>query len=186
MRTRVGYAGGRKDGPTYRDLGDHTESFQVDYDPARLSFERLLEVFWAVHDPTGSPWSRQYANILFVQDDEQERQARASVARLEARLGGKVGTEIRRLVRFWPAEDYHQKYGLRGDRRLMAIFRRLCPDDTAFRESPAAAKVNAFVAGDLSFADLKGQLASLGFEAVGEDRLEDLRPLAPAAAASTR
>ena len=183
LRTRVGYAGGETRNPTYHDLGDHTESFQVDYEPARLSFDGLLEVFWAVHDPAERSWSRQYANILFVQDDGQERLARESLARVEARLGTTVRTEIRRLDRFWPAEDYHQKYSLRGEARLMAAFRRLCPDETAFRESPAAAKVNAWLAGDLSYGGLREQLASLGLEAVGEGRLEDLRPLADAAVA---
>jgi peptide-methionine (S)-S-oxide reductase len=184
VRTRVGYAGGTKPEPTYHGLGDHTESFQVDFDPSRISFERLLELFWAEHDPTERPGAVQYRNILFFQDEEQEQAARASRERLAADLGAPVRTEVRRLERFWPAEDYHQKYGLRGDRHLMQVFVGLCGGDGApFRESPAAAKVNAYLAGDLPYAGLRQQLASLGWEAVGERRLEDLRPLPAAAAA---
>ena len=185
MRTRVGYAGGTKVNPTYRSLGDHTESFQVDFDPAKITYERLLEVFWAVHDPTAGAWSRQYANILFVADAGQEKAARESLGRVAARLGTEVTTGIRTLDRFWPAEDYHQKYALRGDRTLLAPVLRLFPDATDFRESPVAAKMNALAAGDLAFPAMKAQLAALGWEVVGDGRIEEIRAL-PAVAAATK
>ena len=184
MRTRVGYAGGTKDAPTYRSLGDHTEAFQVDFDPARISFARLLEVFWGEHDPRERARSTQYRAVLFTSGPEQERVARESRDRLEAAIGAEVRTEVRPLDRFWPAEDYHQKYRLRADARLMESFRRLCPDEASFRESPAAAKVNAYLAGDLPVASLREQLAALGFEAVGEGRPDAVRALAPAASAA--
>ena len=80
VRTRVGYAGGAKKEPTYRSLGDHTEAFQVDYDPSKITFAQLLAMFWDGHEPTDAAYSKQYAAILFVADDEQEAAARASLA----------------------------------------------------------------------------------------------------------
>ena len=65
IRTRVGYAGGTTNNPTYRALGDHAETIQVDYDPTQISYEELLEAFWTSHSPTSRPWSRQYASIIF-------------------------------------------------------------------------------------------------------------------------
>lgn len=167
VRTRVGYAGGAKDAPTYRSLGDHTETFQVDFDPARISFSKLVDLFWDGHDPRSGPRCSQYAAILFVADDAQEKVARESRAALEKTLGVKVNTEVRRLDRFWPAEDYHQKYSLRAVPALMALVRPFCADETAFRESPLAAKLNAFVAGDLGMDRLRSRCAALGYEIEG-------------------
>lgn len=182
VRTRVGYAGGTTAEPTYRILGDHSESFQVDFDPSRISYGKLLDVFWGEHDPLSGPMCSQYAAIVFAHDDEQERLARESRSRLEESLGRKVKTVIRRLDRFWPAEDYHQKYSLRGDPRLLALVRPFCPDETALRESPLAAKLNAFVAGDLGFDRLRARCAELGYEVEGSGRPTAIRPLAPESA----
>ncbi len=184
VRTRVGYAGGTTDAPTYHGLGDHSESFQVDFDPARISYGRLLDVFWGEHDPLSGPACSQYAAILFVHDDGQERLARESRSRLEGTLGRKVKTIIRRLDRFWPAEDYHQKYSLRGDSRLLAIVRPFCPDETALRESPLAAKLNAFAAGDLGIDRLRARCAELGYDVEGAARPTAIRAASPAAAPS--
>ena len=72
----MGYAGGKKLKPTYRDLGDHTETVQVDYDPGQVSYEDLLRVFWQSHDPTEPIHSRQYASIIFA-DGEWEQTSEA-------------------------------------------------------------------------------------------------------------
>lgn len=183
MRTRVGYAGGTKDAPTYRSLGDHTETFQVDFDPARLPFEKLLDVFWSEHDPQSAPMCTQYAAVLFVHDDVQERVAREGRARLEARIGGKVKTAIRRLDRFFNAEDYHQKYSLRHQGRLLELLKPFVTDEASFRESPLAAKLNAYAAGDLGFDRLRAQCADLGYEVEGKGSPEAIRAAAPSVAA---
>ena len=184
VRTRVGYAGGAKESPTYRSLGDHTETFQVDFDPARISFSKLVDLFWESHDPRSGPRCSQYAAILFVADDAQEKVARESRAALERSLGVKVNTEVRRLDRFWPAEDYHQKYALRAAPRLMDLVRPFCADDTALRESPLAAKLNAFAAGDLGMDGLRARCGALGYEVEGKGEPTAVRPAAPAAAAT--
>ena len=79
IRTRVGYAGGQLPGPTYRRLGDHTESVQLDYDPEQLSFKQLLQMFWSGHNPAKPVWGRQYMSAIFYQDQAQQQQARESL-----------------------------------------------------------------------------------------------------------
>jgi peptide-methionine (S)-S-oxide reductase len=167
VRTRVGYCGGSKKSPTYHSLGDHTESIEIDYDPAVITYERLLDVFWSGHEPTAASYSRQYAAFVFVRDEEQERVARASAAAVAKRLGAPVLTEIRRFdgdkpTQFWPAEDYHQKYALRAERALMAELRAYYPSETDFRDSTAAARLNGYVAGDGSLSQLQKEIDSLG------------------------
>lgn len=146
-RTRVGYAGGAAERPTYRAMADHTECFQVDFDPTVVTFEDLLELFWQSHDPTREPWKVQYASLVLAHDADQLAAARESAERVSGFLGRRVATRIEELTTFWPAEDYHQKYHLRQDRVLAAEYRAIFGDDeVALRESTSAMKANAFVA----------------------------------------
>jgi peptide-methionine (S)-S-oxide reductase len=117
-RTRVGYAGGALESPTYHRLGDHTESFQLDFDPDVVSYHDLLDRFWLSHDATRPSHSTQYASLILAADDEQLREALDSRDRLEARTGRAVSTRVEPLRRFWLAEDYHQRYEWTHDRRL--------------------------------------------------------------------
>ncbi len=109
-RTRVGYAGGTSENPTYRSMGDHTECFQVDFDPGVVSYDDLLQLAWQSHDPTRQAFKTQYASLILAHDEAQLAAARASAMRLEAAPRRKVVTRIEPLVRFWPAEEYHQHY----------------------------------------------------------------------------
>ena len=76
--TRVGYAGGTIEHPTYRAMGDHTECFQVDFDPEVVTYEDLLELFWQSHDPFAPAYKTQYASLVLASDEEQLAVARAS------------------------------------------------------------------------------------------------------------
>jgi peptide-methionine (S)-S-oxide reductase len=174
VRTRVGYAGGTTENPTYYNLGDHTESIQIEYDPAVISYEELLDVFWASHDPFRQPWSRQYMAIVFTHDDEQERQAIEGRDRLAAGMGQKVTTEIVPFSRFYLAEDYHQKYRLQQDPVLVREFRAIYPSTQDFVDSTAAARVNGYVAGYGSLEMLRDELDSLGLSTGGRERLWDV------------
>ncbi len=77
IRTRVGYAGGEKENPTYQDLGNHTETTQIDYDSEEISYEELLEKFWEFHDYTEKK-KDQYKSVIFYHDEEQKEKAEAS------------------------------------------------------------------------------------------------------------
>ena len=171
VRTRVGYAGGTKKNPTYHSLGDHTETVQLDYDPARISYEDLLMVFWASHSPTRPPWSRQYKSVVFYHNDEQKRLVLETKAREEARIGAGLYTEIVPAGEFYLAEDYHQKYYLRGyphfEGEIAAIYR----DDQALVDSTAAARVNGYLAGYGTPEGLQAELDDLGLSPAGRQEL---------------
>jgi methionine-S-sulfoxide reductase len=147
VRTRAGYTGGRKERPTYHDLGDHSEAVQVDFDPRRISYERLLEVAWDEHNPASRSWSRQYRAAIFVHDESQRAAAQESRARIAASLGTAVHTPVEDAGVFWPAEDYHQKYMLRRSPALVRELLRRLPDEPALRDSTVAARLNGVLGG---------------------------------------
>jgi peptide-methionine (S)-S-oxide reductase len=160
VRTRVGYAGGRTRDPTYHDLADHTEVFQLDYDPARISYAELVDEIWG-NRRGGRTWSRQYMEAVFCADAGEEAVARARG--ISAIVTG---------ARFYLAEDYHQKYYLRHDRMLMAELAGYSPRQLV--DSTVAARLNGYVAGRGSPAALRDELASLGLSVRANTYLEQL------------
>jgi len=119
--TQVGYTGGDFVNPTYKDVctdgTGHAEAVEVEYDPTKISYETLLNVFWENHDPTqlnrqGPDWGTQYRSAIFFHSPEQESAARASKDQLEksGRYSRKIVTQIVPATTFYPAEDYHQQY----------------------------------------------------------------------------
>lgn len=117
--TAAGYAGGVVDNPTYEqvcsDRTGHAEVVQVEFDPAKISYDELLEVFWTSHDPTqvnrqGPDYGSQYRTVIFVEDADQEIAATRSKAHAQARFRQPIATTIEKAPAFWPAEDYHQQY----------------------------------------------------------------------------
>ncbi len=172
VRTRVGYAGGTKKNPTYHDLGDHTETVEIDFDPQAISYEKLCEVFWSSHNPCAQPGSRQYASLLFYCDDAQHAIAEKTKGEAETRLGKEITTEILPYAGFTRAEDYHQKYSLRNNSELMSAFADVYSSDGDFVDSTAAARVNAYLAGDLSAAEAKTDLERLASGEKGDPRLK--------------
>jgi peptide-methionine (S)-S-oxide reductase len=121
LATAVGYSGGRKENPTYEDVCSgrtgHAEVVEVEYDPSKVSYEKLLDVFWENHDPTtlnrqGPDVGEQYRSAIFFQAPEQEAAARASKERLEksGRYKRPIVTKIEPASTFYRAEEYHQRY----------------------------------------------------------------------------
>jgi peptide-methionine (S)-S-oxide reductase len=117
--TAVGYMGGTVANPTYEqvctDRTGHAEVVQVEYDPDEVSYEQLLDTFWADHDPTqrnrqGPDVGSQYRSVVFFHTPEQQEQALASKARVQAQSADPVVTEIEPATDFWRAEEYHQQY----------------------------------------------------------------------------
>ena len=174
VRTRVGYAGGTTANPTYHNLGDHTETVQMDYGPTVVSYEELLELFWDSHDPTAPSWSRQYMSLLFYHNEEQRSLAAASKERREAELGRPMLTQLIPFSRFYLAEDYHQKYRLRQEEDLMTEFDAFYPEAKGFIDSTAAARINGYLAGYGTFQALQQHLSSFGLSPAGEAELLEL------------
>jgi peptide-methionine (S)-S-oxide reductase len=119
QRTRVGYTGGHVDDPTYEDVCSHgtghAEAVEVEFDPEQVSYDELLDAFWAEHDPTqvnrqGWDFGDQYRTEIFVHSPEQEAAAIASRDREQARRRKPIATKITPAETFWPAEEYHQRY----------------------------------------------------------------------------
>jgi peptide-methionine (S)-S-oxide reductase len=121
ISTRVGYTGGHTESPNYKevctDRTGHAEAVEVEYDPAKIAYDKLLDVFWENHDPTqlnrqGPDWGTQYRSAIFFHTPEQEAQAEASKDALEKsrRYSKPIVTQIVPAVRFYEAEDYHQQY----------------------------------------------------------------------------
>jgi len=115
----VGYSGGRTKNPSYEQVCSHTtghaEVAQVTFDPERVSFDQMLEVFWAMHDPTqvdrqGPDIGDQYRSAVFTHSEEQREAAEASKTRAQSKFSKPIATEIVPLTEFYPAEGYHQAY----------------------------------------------------------------------------
>ena len=117
----VGYTGGKLPNPTYEDVctdrTGHAEAVQVEFDPAKVSYDRLLDVFWENHDPTtknrqGPDVGTQYRSAIFYHDAEQERAAKDSIVHQakSGRFRRPIVTEIVPAAEFWRAEEYHQRY----------------------------------------------------------------------------
>jgi len=171
IRTRVGYAGGKKPHPTYHSLGDHTETIQIDYDPAIISYRQLLDVFWSSHDPKSRSWSTQYKAAVFYHNDEQQRLAVETRDRLGDKLGGTIHTEITPYSGFYMAEDYHQKYRLRGNTDFLREIKAIYPEEGDFVNSTAAARLNGYLAGYGRPEEVRKLLPDLGLSPETQARL---------------
>jgi peptide-methionine (S)-S-oxide reductase len=121
LDTAAGYEGGELEHPTYKevctDRTGHAEVVDVTFDPSRLSYETLLDAFFALHDPTqvnrqGPDFGTQYRSVIFTHSDEQFAQARAKIIELNASGSFRkpIATQIRPSTIFWKAEEYHQRY----------------------------------------------------------------------------
>jgi peptide-methionine (S)-S-oxide reductase len=119
--TAVGYEGGRLENPSYKDVctdrTGHAEVVELTFDPAKVSFEHLVEEFFALHDPTqlnrqGPDWGTQYRSAIFFHSPEQEATAKRVIEKLTAghRFSKPIVTQVVPAQTFWKAEEYHQKY----------------------------------------------------------------------------
>ncbi len=114
-----GYAGGQTENPTYEEIGTgktgHAEVVQIAYDPAKISYEKIIDLFWEAHDPTtlnrqGADTGPQYRSIILTENDDQMRIANESKTRAQTKSKSPIVTEIVPLTKFYPAEDYHQDF----------------------------------------------------------------------------
>jgi peptide-methionine (S)-S-oxide reductase len=117
--TQVGYAGGATDKPTYQDVCSdatgHAEVVELEFDPAAVTYEELLELFWRLHDPTqanrqGPDVGSQYRSVIFYHTPQQEAAAQAAKEKAQAAFPQPIATQIMPAATFWRAEEYHQKY----------------------------------------------------------------------------
>jgi len=144
ISTRVGYTGGDVPNATYRNHGTHAEAIEIDFDPTKTSYRRLLEFFFQIHDPTtlnrqGNDRGMSYRSAIYVTDDEQKAIALDTIADVDASglWPGKVVTEVEPVGDFWEAEPEHQDYLERIPNGYTCHFAR--PDWVLPRKAGAAA-----------------------------------------------
>lgn len=119
VKTQVGYTGGKMKNPTYQNVcsGEtgHVEAIEVKFDSEKVKYEELLNLFWKIHNPTtknrqGFDIGRQYNSVIFYHNNEQKKLAEKSKKEIQKLTDKKIVTKIKKVGKFWPAEEYHQKY----------------------------------------------------------------------------
>lgn len=166
----MGYAGGTTVNPTYENIGDYSETVQVDYDPGVVSFKQLLGAFWSGHNAALEPYSRQYRSAIFYTDERQKELASEFKQAEESRLGQPLYTDILPLTRFYIAEDYHQKFYLKESELAKDLY-KIYPDPVEFRDSTAAARLNGYMGGYGDSDTIKKNLDQLGLSQTSREIL---------------
>lgn len=152
VRTSCGYAGGVKPNPSYGEIKDHTESVRVEYDRKKVSYKSLVEKSLDIHNPQNRIKNQQYDNIIFYRDSKEKRIAEKVLEDRGYKIGD-IETRLELITDYYYAEDYHQKYNLRFNRRLEELFNAEYSDEE-LRNSAFATKVNAFVGGKMDKDDI--------------------------------
>ncbi|XP_022695812.1 peptide methionine sulfoxide reductase-like isoform X3 [Varroa jacobsoni] len=162
LRTRVGFTGGDVQNPNYHDLADHTEGTELEYDPAVITYEGILDFFWKKHDPT-EKHKCQYKSIIWYHSDDQKAIAERTLKEAQKRFSKPIVTEIAPAKVFYNAERYHQKYRLQGHKELMTILKNAGMDDII--TSHVAARLNGYLGGHGSLAQFQSEDLGLPDEA---------------------
>ncbi|MFC4713300.1 peptide-methionine (S)-S-oxide reductase MsrA [Planococcus dechangensis] len=148
IRTRTGYSGGSTLAPDYRQMGDHTETLQVEFDPQQIRYEDLLREFWWNHYPNRDAYKgRQYISLLFWHSEEQRLLIDQVKKERERHLNELIETEIRPFDGFTEAEERHQKYYLKRYPKALDQLAELYPEAFLLTDSTFAARLNGFVKG---------------------------------------
>lgn len=150
------------------------ETIQIDYNPEKLSYSRLLELYFSSHTPTRPSFIRQYASAIFYHDEEQKRLAREAMKVASKKFGKNIATELLPYDGFTRAEDYHQKYYLRNTRDLMKQYKGLFTTEDAFTDSTAVARVNGYIGGNGSSEQLEREAEGLGLNVEAIDALREI------------
>jgi peptide-methionine (S)-S-oxide reductase len=159
----------------------------MDFDPALISYDQLLQAFWNGHDASASPLSAQYRSIIFYHSDAQKVAALKSKAQEEARTGREIKTDIAPYTQFYMAENYHQKYNLQAS-DLFPEMSAIYPNISDLVNSTAAARLNAYLGGYGDSTTAKAQLDQLGLSEAGKKELlklidNGLSPVCPGSCA---
>lgn len=157
--TRVGYAGGTSKDPSYREMGDHSETVEIDYDPNLIPYDELLEVFWNNHNPININGykGRQYQSLLLYRDKEQEEAIHRIKKRMESDKGS-LETEAAPYAEFHMAEQRHQKYYLKRFPNAIEKLRTLYPSEDDLTNSALAARLNGLAKGYSNLAHIQREI----------------------------
>ena len=146
----------------------------MDYDPRRITYSQLLDIFWKSHQPTQRAWSRQYMNAVFYQNEHQRQLAIESRDRVAKTIGAAVRTQIVPIRSFTLAEDYHQKYLLKRHGDLKNEVSRIYPNHHDFINSTAVTRLNGYAGGHGSPTQLSQEIETLGLSPQGIQELTEM------------
>lgn len=130
IQTAAGYCGGDMENPTYHEVCSdetgHAEAVQVVFDPKKIDYEKLLDLFWTLHDPTlrnqqGLNFGSQYRSMIFYHSPEQKKKAEASKKKAQEKLARPIVTVIEKAKPFYPAEEYHQKFFMKRNVKFTGV-----------------------------------------------------------------
>ncbi|WP_211246751.1 peptide-methionine (S)-S-oxide reductase MsrA [Cohnella pontilimi] len=175
LRTRVGYAGGHSPDPTYREMGDHSETVEIDFDPGIVSIDEILNVFWNNHNPLNINGykGRQYMSLLFYRDREQQEAMHRVKQRMEQEKG-KLDTEILPFTQFYIAEDRHQKYYLKRYPNAVEKMNILYCSEDEITNSTLAARLNGLAKGYTNLQQIKEEIEQWPITPENQSRCMDL------------
>jgi peptide-methionine (S)-S-oxide reductase len=155
-------------------MWDHSEAVEVVYEPDVISYEQLLDVFWAGHNPAVRPYSRQYMSAVFYHSEAQREIALAARERESEERREELFTEVLPASEFYEAELFHQKFYLRREEDLLAEFSAMLPAAEDFVASTAATRVNGYLAGRGTAYQLAAEIDIFGLSPDGRERLLEL------------
>lgn len=149
-------------------MGDHTETFEVDFDPTKITYKQLLGLFWSNHNPSARPYSMQYKAAVFYHNDSQKQLAEDTAKKIADKSGKTIRTEILSATEFYLAEDYHQKYYLKQHTEFVKDLLKSLKSEKALTDSTAAARINGYVGGYGTKEQLNKEIESLGLSEKGK------------------
>jgi methionine-S-sulfoxide reductase len=162
VRTRVGYAGGVREAPSYDDIGDHAEAVEVVFHPSVISYDELLAVFWGGHDAYRNALNPQYRSMILVHDERQRIAAETSYAAQVALSGRTPTTSIAEAGGFTPAEDGHQKFRVQSKPALAELLLARYDSFAEFVDSTLVTRVNSVLGREVAVDEVSGELIALG------------------------
>ncbi|GGD97185.1 peptide-methionine (S)-S-oxide reductase MsrA [Paenibacillus nasutitermitis] len=176
VRTRTGYAGGTSVDPVYRHMGDHTETVRIDFNPAIIAFEDILDLFWDSHNPANinDYKGTQYKSLLLYDDGEQEEAIRQVLAKRKEQGKSEPDTEVAPLSAFYPAEDKHQKYYLKRYSHAIEKLSLLYPSPEDRVHSTLAARLNGLAKGYTSLERIIEELPQWPIDPETRERMTGL------------
>ncbi|MFE4573334.1 peptide-methionine (S)-S-oxide reductase MsrA [Paenibacillus chitinolyticus] len=176
IRTRVGYAGGRTEQPTYREMGDHSETVELDFDPEDITFEDILDVFWNNHNPVNINGykGRQYLSLILYHNREQQEAVQAVISRRKKQGSTETETEVAPYSMFYPAEERHQKYYLKRFPDAIDKLGTLYPSHHELVNSTLAARLNGLAKGYTSLERVAGEIKQWPVEPEARQKVLDL------------
>ncbi|GAA0120872.1 MAG: peptide-methionine (S)-S-oxide reductase [Clostridium argentinense] len=174
IRTRVGYCGGTTINPNYKNIGDHAETLEFDYDGNKITYEEIINGFWDSHTPENRTGNPQYRSIIFYRTEEEKIIAEKSKRDFENSLNIKFNTEIVPLNKFYLAENYHQKFYLQRASILMKELSFKYSNFKDFIDSPLTCKLNGYCRGYGTIEMLKNNIDEFSLNEMSKRALIDI------------